>query len=34
MVVPSGTDTLESGDKLYILTAPGQQDAVLKALKG
>ena len=34
MVVPSGNDTLESGDKLYILTAPGQQDAVLKALKG
>lgn len=34
MVIPSGTDTLERGDKVYILTAPGQQDSVLKALKG
>ena len=33
MVVPSGTDVLSAGDKLYILTAPGQQDLVLKALK-
>ena len=33
MVVPSGTDVLTTGDKLYILTAPGQQDLVLKALK-
>ncbi len=34
MVIPSGMDTLERGDKVYILTAPGQQDSVLKALKG
>lgn len=34
MVVPSGNDALEQGDKLYILTAPGQQEQVLAALKG
>ncbi len=34
MVVPAGNDTLEEGDKLYILTAPGQQEQVLAALKG
>ena len=28
------SNPLVAGDKLYILTAPGQQDAVLKALKG
>ena len=34
MVIPSGNDTLENGDKLYILTSPGRQEKVLKALKG
>lgn len=34
MVVPSGNDTLERGDKLYLLTAPGQQESVLRALRG
>lgn len=34
MVIPSGNDSLENGDKLYILTSPGRQEQVLKALKG